>query len=101
MRNLASTYRRVLERRAAAIARAVEEHRRWIRDAWPDHVRNSGGRGRIPTASEIIADGDRIGWRAWGDPPSSRARYEPIRAAFEPARVADLRDRLRRAQEML
>jgi hypothetical protein len=99
MRNLATTYRRVLDRRAAAIERAVEDHQRWIRKAWPDHVRNSGGRGRIPTASEIIADGDHIGWRAWGDPSRSRARYEPIREAFEPLRLADLRDRLRRAQE--
>lgn len=77
---------------------ALEAHREWIRQEWPAHVRAQAVEGRAPTASEIIADGDAIGWVAWGDPNRSRARYEPIRESFEARRVEDLRQRLEAIQ---
>lgn len=95
---LADQLTSLYQRRAEAMARAVAEHREWIRHAWPDHVRSFAREGRVPTAAEIIAEGDVIGWRAWGNEARSRARYEPIREAFEPKRLADLQERLDRAR---
>lgn len=87
-------YANIIRERGKAYERAVEDHKRWIRRAWPDHVRSYASRGRVPTAAEIITEIESIGWRIWGDEASSRARYEPIREAFEDIRLADLRKRI-------